>query len=196
MGMSGASASKWSWADLHETGPEAESAAEEAERQRREVQGSYERGFGDGIDAGATAARNELMIALRATGQVMEEIQASRQAWDARLQERLVVLAAAMAQKVIERTRDQDQSAFVDLARQAVAAFPVEEALRIRLHPADQAVLADGGFLDEVIGMRSVRWIPDDEVVPGGCIVEGPDKIVDGRVDEALVRMVEALTNG
>lgn len=196
MSASGASASNWAWADLHETGPEAESAAEEAARQRREVQESYERGFADGIDAGANAARDELMIAMRATGEVLEEIRASREAWDARLEEHLVVLAAAMARKVVERTREEDHTAFVDLAKQAVAAFPVDEALRIRLHPADQAVLSDGGFLDDVVGARSVRWIPDDEVVPGGCIVEGPDKIVDGRVDEALARVVRALTNG
>jgi hypothetical protein len=32
--------------------------------------------------------------------------------------------------------------------------------------------------------------------MPGGCIVEGPDRIVDGRLDEALCRIVRSLTDG
>jgi flagellar assembly protein FliH len=101
-----------------------------------------------------------------------------------------------MAQKVIERNCAEDPFILVELAKKAVAAFPIEEAVRIRLHPVDQAIFTDGRFLGEVVGDRSVRWIPDPDVVPGGCVVEGPDKIVDARVDEALCRVVRALTDG
>jgi flagellar assembly protein FliH len=133
---------------------------------------------------------------MRATRQALEEVHANRDAWDARLQERLVVLAAAIAQRVVERTREQDPDVFVELAQRAVAAFPVEEAVRIRLHPTDQAVLADARHLDQVVGDRTVRWVPDEDVMPGGCIVEGPDRIVDGRVDEVLCRIVRTLIDG
>ena len=186
----------WSWDDLETTGPDAERASHEAERTGLEVEEAYRRGFVDGDEAGARLARDELQVAMHATLQVLEEVRANREAWDARLQEHLVVLAAAMAQKVVGRTREEDPTVFVELAQKAVATFPIEEALRIRLHPADQSVLSDGHFLDQVVGDRVVRWIADEDVVPGGCIVEGPDKIIDGRVDEALCRIVSVLTDG
>ena len=49
---------------------------------------------------------------------------------------------------------------------------------------------------DETTGGREARWIADEDVVPGGCIVEGPDRIVDGRVDQALERIFWELTRG
>ena len=186
----------WSWDDLQTTGPDADREAHEAERHSLAVEEAYRRGFVDGETAGARVAREELQIAMRATLQVLEEVRANRDAWDARLQEHLVMLAAAMAQKVLGLTREQDPTVFVELAQKAVAAFPLEEAVRIRLHPSDRAVLSDGRFLNQVVGDRTVKWIPDEDIVPGGCVVEGPDKIIDGRVDEALCRFVRVLTDG
>lgn len=184
------------WADLEQTGPEADARAHQVDLHMQEVEEAYRRGFVDGEEAGARMARDELQVAMRATRQALGEVRASRDAWDGRLLERLVVLAAAIARRVVERTREQDPEVFVELAQRAVAAFPIEEAVRIRLHPTDQAVLADARHLDQVVGGRTVRWVPDEDVMPGGCIVEGPDRIVDGRLDEALCRIVRSLTDG
>ncbi len=184
---------EWDWADFRSA---AGRDPDDQERHVREVDEAYGRGLIDGEEAGARVARDELQTAVSATVGALEEIRENRDVWDARLEEHLVVLAAAMAQKVIERVREEDHDVFVELARKAVAAFPVEESLKIRLHPADRMVLNDGQLLEQVAGDRTVRWIPDDDVVAGGCIVEGPDKIIDGRVDEALRRVVSALTDG
>ena len=191
-----ASATKWSWIDLDATGPEAEAREREAAHHMHEVEEAYRRGRAEGEEAGLQTARNELQVAMRTTLQALEDVRANREAWNARLEEHLVALAAAMATKVIERTREEDPSVFVDLARQAVAAFPIEEAVRIRVHPADKEILTDEELLDQVIGPRTVKWIPDPEIAQGGCIVEGPDKIIDGRVDEAIARIARALIDG
>ena len=188
-------ASEWSWADLDQTGPEAEARAEDEHRRMREVEEAYRRGFDDGEEAGVRTARGELQVAMAAMLEALEEVRANRLAWDARLNERLVALAAAMAHRVMAQTREADPSVFVTLAEEAIKAFPVEESVKIRLNPSDQAVLVEGDYLEQVVGDRAVRWVPDEDVMPGGCIVEGPDKIIDGRVDEALNRIVRALIN-
>lgn len=188
-----AKASEWNWADLDQTGPEAEARAEEETRRMREVEDAYRRGFDDGEEAGVRTARGELQVAMAAMLEALEEVRANREAWDARLKEHLVILSAAMAHRVMAQTREVDPTVFVTLAEEAIKAFPVEESVKIRLNPTDQAVLVGGEYLEQVVGDRAVRWIPDEDVVPGGCIVEGPDKIIDGRIDEALNRVVRAL---
>jgi flagellar biosynthesis/type III secretory pathway protein FliH len=184
----------WGWVDLESTGPEADARASEAARHSREIEDAYRRGLADGQEAGTRTARSELQVAMRATLQVLDEVRANHKAWDARLKEHMVALAAAIALRVVERAHEADPTLVQELAERAIAAFPVEEALRIRLHPKDQAVLAKTDFLEKA-GGRSIRWIVDDEVTPGGCIVEGPDKIVDGRIDETLRRIVQAITD-
>ena len=191
-----ARASEWRWVDLDATGPEAESARLEAQRSMQEVEAAYGRGFADGEEAGVRTARDELQVAVGAAVAALEEIRANREAWEARLHERMVMLAAAMAQKIVGRACVEDPEAVIELARKAVAKFPVGEGVRIRLHPSDHAVFLDERYFEGFVGDRTVRWIPDEDVVPGGCVVEGPDRIVDGRVDEALCRIVRALTDG
>jgi len=188
-----AKTSEWSWADLDKTGPEAEARVAEENRRMREVEDAYRRGFDDGEEAGVRTARSELQVAMSAILEALEEVRANREAWDARLKEHLVALSAAISHRVMAQTREVDPTVFVTLAEEAIKAFPVEESVKIRLNPADQAVLVEGEYLEQVVGDRAVRWMPDEDVVPGGCIVEGPDKIIDGRIDEALNRIVRAL---
>ena len=42
---------------------------------------------------------------------------------------------------------------------------------------------------------REVRWIPDASIGRGGCVVEGPERIVDGRLESALERVYRRITD-
>ena len=39
-----------------------------------------------------------------------------------------------------------------------------------------------------ITGNRDTTWVADPRVSRGGCLIEGRDRIVDGRVDAALER--------
>ena len=39
-----------------------------------------------------------------------------------------------------------------------------------------------------ITGARDASWLADARVARGGCLVEGRERIVDGRVDTALER--------
>ncbi len=41
---------------------------------------------------------------------------------------------------------------------------------------------------------RPLRWMADERVERGGCLIEGRERIVDGRVDMALERIYRALS--
>jgi flagellar biosynthesis/type III secretory pathway protein FliH len=191
-------ASAWDWAELEGAGRPLPAEEERAAEEQRllDIENAYRRGYAEGQDAAEARAREELASAMSATLRALEDIRAGRDAWEERLHDDLVLLAAAMTRHIVDRTIADDPDLFAELAKKAVAALPGDEGVRIRLHPDDLNRLQESGSVEDVVESRTVRWVPDEEVVPGGCTVEGPEKIVDGRIDEAVLRLVRAMTHG
>ena len=79
------------------------------------------------------------------------------------------------------------------IVRKALDTFPIDQPVRIRVNPQDLAVLSayaePGSTAMPGMPARDAVWLGDVRVLPGGCIVEGRERIVDGRVDTALERV-------
>jgi flagellar biosynthesis/type III secretory pathway protein FliH len=83
------------------------------------------------------------------------------------------------------------------LVRRALTEFPIDQPVAIRVNPSDLAsitahAVADGG--QATVGRADAQWVPDPRIAVGGCVIEGRDRIVDGRVDTALERIYRRLT--
>ena len=201
-----AAVAKWDWAELHETPSLPDRNRSAGQKGSAAVYGedgaeaAYRRGVADGREALQATVCRELELAKSAALSAVDEVRKHGEAWVARLQDNLVALSVGIARQIVEREIDQDPEIFIDLARKAVAAFPVDEPVKVRLHPDDLALLVEGGARANEssisIGDRMVPWVSDEETVRGGCLVEGPVKIVDGRLDKALKRVYRKLTNG
>jgi len=198
------SADSWDWPDLDGArGRVANRPVDQAQLEalrEEELESAYRRGRVDGEQAAHARARREVETAVAAARGVLQQVRESRESWSQRLEENLVALATAVARQIIERELRGDADSFRALVRKATASFPLDHGVKIRLHPSDLALLseASGGgspAAGDTDG-REARWIADEEVVPGGCIVEGPDRIVDGRVDGALERVYWEVTGG
>src|SRR5690606_37818365 len=112
----------------------------------------------------------------------------------------LVALAVAAARYLVGKAVELEPEIVADVVRRAIAHFPGEQPLQIRVNPEDLSALttgtaADGGPIAVGSG-RDVRWVADRQVARGGCVVEGRDRIVDGRVDVALERAYRILLDG
>jgi general L-amino acid transport system substrate-binding protein len=59
---------------------------------------------------------------------------------------------------------------------------------------AIQSAFFAAGEASPIAQRKDVQWLPDGRVAPGGCLIEGRDRIVDGRVDTALERLYRRLT--
>lgn len=191
------SAELWPWADFGGDGHGSPGSGDLVVAGTREdaVEDAYRRGFAEGADGARSEARAALESAMRAAASVLEEVNASRDTWASQLKQNLATLSAGIAGVIVDQALNADPELFVELAEKVIVAFPVEEALRVRLHPADHATIISGQGAIRLTGDRTIRWMPDQYVVRGGCIVEGPDRIVDGRVDEALRRVIRALSD-
>ncbi len=79
-----------------------------------------------------------------------------------------------------------------ELTARALAEFPQDHPVHIRVCPADLATLK--AALAAAPRAGDVRFTADPRVERGGCVVEGRDRIVDGRVDMALERVYRRLS--
>lgn len=188
---------------------EAEAAAHARaleEEHERALADAYARGRADGEEAGRATEQVRLAHALHAAEDALDALRAGESRWSGQVEENICALSAAVARQVIGRELAGDAATLTDLVRRALAEFPVDQPLTIRVNPLDLAAMAsarptgDGAALPTAMGTASVapnrdtRWIADPAIEPGGCVVEGRERIVDGRVDTALERIYRQLT--
>jgi len=107
------------------------------------------------------------------------------------LEENIAALAVVVARQIVAREVSLDRELVANLVRRALTEFPIDQSVRIRVNPLDLSVLTMNGATAEtgsITGNRDASWLADPRVSRGGCLVEGRDRIVDGRVDAALER--------
>jgi len=196
--LPGTVARSWSLDDLRLGGGFLQPAlAPNAEAVReQELDAAYRRGRAEGEQSAHARARREVETALAAAHSVVREARAAQAGWNRVLEENLAALASAVAVRLVQREIACDPQVLRGLVHEALAAFPPRQEVRIRLNPADLAVLDPDGADPEGEPERDVRWVADDAILPGGCLLEGPDRIVDGRLDEGLKRIYRGLADG
>jgi flagellar biosynthesis/type III secretory pathway protein FliH len=180
-----------------------ESKSDIAERERLELERRVDQARAEGFAAGraegerAEAAR--LRTAVSAMETALDTIRESELKWQECVNENIAALAVTVARHVVGRELNSDATAFADLVKRALAEFPIDQPMRVRVNPQDLSLLSlptsDGGEPISIAPNRDVRWLADMRVQPGGCIVEGRERIVDGRVDTALERLYRRLSD-
>ncbi len=200
-------ATSFEWGDLGEgsdpssdrvRSPEELAAAEDRSR-RSELESAFAQGFAQGSADGEARARVTVRTGLEAIRKVLSEIVSEREEWRLQAEDNLTALALCVARQLLDRELATDPGIFADLVRKALASFPPEQPVRIRLNPHDlsciSAIGEDEPGSTPITASRETQWIPDADIVRGGCVVEGPDRILDGRVDVCLDRIYWALND-
>jgi flagellar biosynthesis/type III secretory pathway protein FliH len=157
---------------------------------------AYARGYAEGDRAGfvrgESTAQQALVTPLTTLQAIAAQLSAAEQRWLSTLEENVAALAVAVAQHVIAREVSADPSTVLPLVQQAIAAFPLDQPLTVRVHPEDVPVVQDAMSSDSIL--REIRVAADPAVMRGGALVDGRERIVDGRVDTALERIFRAIS--
>lgn len=177
-------------------------AIEESERLRleteRRIQEAYTNGYDEGRLDGEIAEAARLRHAVAAAEMALNDIHENEVAWQSSIQENIAALSIAIARHIVGRELRTDAGAVADLVRRALAEFPIDQPMRIRVNPHDLALLSTGSLTNggppSIAPNRDVRWMADARVTPGGCLVEGRERIIDGRIDTALERLYRRMT--
>jgi flagellar assembly protein FliH len=172
-------------------------AAELAEVERR-VAEAHRQGYEEGRNEGEIAEAARLRTALEAVEGTLEELRTAGARWEGSIEENVCAVAVAVARHIVGRELRTDPETLADMVRRAVAEFPVDQPIRIRVNPMDLAAITTcttpAGHPIPIAPDRELSWLADGRIAPGGCVVEGRERIVDGRVDTALERVYRRLT--
>lgn len=152
-------------------------------------------GFDEGYRAGEDAERMRLFQVARAMQDGLASVQDGVDRWIANAEENITALAVAIARHILSREVTVDREATMDVVKQAIAEFSLDHPVTVRMHPADHAVIMPLLLpAENEAGRQNAEWIADSRIAQGGCVVEGRERIIDGRVDAALERVYRRLT--
>jgi flagellar biosynthesis/type III secretory pathway protein FliH len=169
-----------------------ESAHIAAEFTRREAD-AYARGFEEAQQAVRAANEARMASALSALSESVASIQLHATRWTANTEENIAVIAIAVARHIVEREVTTDYTIVRDLVQRALTQFPIDQTITVHLHPDDAATCGNSAIAGGNGQMKDVRWLADPNIIRGGCLVEGRERIIDGRVDTSLERAYRSI---
>jgi len=156
---------------------------------------AFARGHAAGLQAAGAAAHEQVARIAQVLGEATQAVHAHEQRWLGNVEENLAAIAVTVARHLIQRELCADPSVVTSLVTRAVKQFPLERTISVRLHPDDHAIVQEA--LDastlELPASREIHWHADAHIVRGGCLVEGRERVLDGRIDTALERAYRAL---
>ncbi len=192
----------WDWQDLGNqavaNGKDGLLTAEGMEAQHETaLEEAFQEGFRTGEAAGLERALRELDPSRQAAEKAASQLSTLREELNSQNQENILALAMAVAKKVMEGEIQAKPGYVAEMVEKALSHFPLDQKIRVRLNPSDLKLFTGktGENAPVESGGREVRWTPDDSVAQGGCIVEGPEHVVDGRLDSALERIYRTVFN-
>ena len=154
---------------------------------------AYARGVADGEVNAPQLADAMIATSIRALGDAIESVRAHEARWTSNAEENVAALAIMVARHLVQREVDADPEIVRSLVHRALSQFPLDQVITVRLNPADVASCGATVTPDAAGRMRDVRWISDAHILRGGCLVEGRERIIDGRVDTSLERAYRAV---
>ena len=146
----------------------------------------------------ALQARTELV---REFGAALEQVHAAANALSAARErekevcvDEIVRLATAIAGKIVRREIRTDPELLTALVRRCLRRIPFPAPVRVRLHPDDVARIQSArDALVDGDATAAIVFEEDRRVERGGCVVETPDFVVDGRPRVQLEAARDAL---
>jgi flagellar assembly protein FliH len=165
-----------------------------AERSRLEAD-AYARGRADGERAARERLDANVAKAVEALNAACAAVQLHEARWVANAEENIAALSVAVARHIVQREVSTDPATIRALVTRALVELPVDSTIVVRLHPEDIAACGSLAAPDASGRTADVRWTADPHIVRGGCLIEGRERIIDGRIDTSLIRAYRAIGN-
>jgi flagellar assembly protein FliH len=161
---------------------------------RAEAEGR-EKGHAEGFARGLQDGRSEVESRLNRLDTLIRELDGIKHRTLTELMPVLVDLALEIAHTIIRREVELDRDIVAAVA--AAAALKLggrDERMILKVNPSDyDTMISKIDSLKETSGLRDITVEPSSAIAPGGCYIETPTSEVDGRIDEQLKEVRDAL---
>jgi flagellar biosynthesis/type III secretory pathway protein FliH len=165
-----------------------------AERARAEAD-AHARGRAEGEREARLQAESALSTALAALAAAVHDVRLHEARWTANAEENIAALAVAVARHIVGREVSTNPETVRDLVKRALVGLPIDSSIVVRLHHDDLAACAGLIAPDTAGRTPDIRWTADPHIQRGGCLIEGRERIIDGRIDTSLERAYRSIGN-
>lgn len=153
---------------------------------------AYARGWAEGEEAARAEGDRRVREALALLETASAAVAELRADLTRDFRDQLHALSLAIARHLVLREVEADPDIMRALVARAVELVPSPTTIRMHLHPDDLAALASWRR-DFPSGGHTMEWVADPETERGGCRVETPHRLIDGRLDQSLVALFDRM---
>ena len=167
--------------------------AEEIERIHDEARrAGYEVGLAEGRTAGEAAGRESLAAQATQFAALTENLQQALLAADQNIAEQLLAVALEVAAQVTRSALKVNPELLLPVIREAITSLPLHHAhIVLRLNGADIGLVREQ--LGEQFAQTGTQLIEDNNVTPGGCLLQAGASEVDASIETRWKRVLEAI---
>lgn len=157
---------------------------------------AYESGFAAGINEGKNQQLQEFTQTIQAIEQSVKELNDARSKIWKESEQDILKLAFMIAEKILHREVSLDRTVVIDVVKNAVSCIRDKNDVTIRLNPRDYDFIAETNpdFLSAQGLAESFILERDDQIRPGGAVVETGSTEIDARLDQQIEMIIETLT--
>jgi flagellar assembly protein FliH len=154
-----------------------------------------QQGYQDGYAAGMAAAREELAPAASALGEALADVQARRSELADVVEDRAVLLAVRIAEKVVAGTLEIQPERVVDVVRGALRCLVDRERVTVQVNSLDLELVRESvePILSTLGGIGHFEVQEERRVPRGGAVVLSGAGEVDATIETKLERARQAL---
>ncbi len=153
---------------------------------------AYARGWAEGEEAARAEGDRRVRAALALLETATAALVEMRDDLTRDFSDHLHALSLAIARHLVLREVEADPDLLRTLVTRAVELAPSPTTIRLHLHPDDLTALASWRR-EFSSGGHAIDWVADPATERGGCRVETPHRLIDGRLDESLVALFDRM---
>lgn len=170
------------------TGPQVTLAEGMEVIRREELQQQLDAHYRSGMQDGREQAERGLANVFRALRQGVSDLEGLRDKVLRESEDDLLKLAVSIARKIIQQEISQHPRILANIVAAVIADCSELERITIRLNPADYAIVAPDrqGFFGSLSPDTQVTLMPDENITPGGCIVDTTTGTLDAQIETQL----------
>jgi flagellar assembly protein FliH len=165
------------------------------EVQEKAYQEGYELGVVEGTEKAFQDSRADLLARLQGMEDILARIEHLKSELLIDHEAALVRLVYLIAKKLALRELEQNREAVAKILQDVVGDIQADERITVRLSVADlkfiEGLQEKGGH--KIESLKRVKFVPDEAVRPGGCLIETEYGNVDATIEERLERTWQTL---
>lgn len=148
-----------------------------------------------GYNEGMQMAESEAVEIRRQAQQVLQQAEQVRQQTYDDMEQEIIALAVEMAEKLLATQLRLDENIVVETAKEALKLVRDREQVTLYVHPQEADIyLGSKQQLEQALSDRAkLSIIMDEQVQPGGCMVQTEQGMVDATVDTRWQQVLKAV---